>query len=1032
MRFHLPWPTVRAGLLAAVTTVAVGATGASAGAAEPFAIQGFGGSLVDPHTGERTLQAGGHPDLRLKFRLPARDRGGVFEPVPQERLKYAGMKLPDGFVGNPAGIPTCDRERLGARQEGNRPDCPIESQVGVAGIEFTVTEGIQEVVPIYNLTRDGSAPAEFGFNFVGAVVIMRAAVGTNDYRITVASNNISQAKTLFGLDITMWGVPTDPVHDPLRWDPLAADGSGYWDAKTPNSSPPFLTAPTSCTSDPLEFEMIATTWENPSVTLNPRFTSGLDGRPIIMEGCEKLAFAPSLSAKLTTSTADAPSGLSVDLDVPQNLDRGGLATAHVKDVLVRLPVGTSVSPSSAVGLQACTDAGFAKRENTQARCPEASRIGTVEVESPVLDTPLKGDVFLGTQQSSDPMSGRMFRLFVAAQGSGIHLKLEGAVKADPVTGQVTTLFAANPQMPFSNLKMKLFSGPGAALATPERCGTHAIESTVTSWSGKSVSSSSSLKIDCRAGLGAFAPVFSAGAVNPIAGAFTPFGVSVSRPDGHSALSGLKVVMPEGVMANISNNLGTRVGSVTALAGPGVAPYPLRGSVFLEGPYGDAPFSLRVVVPAKAGPFDLGDVVVRQKVYVDRATARVTVVSDPIPTIVAGVPVRMQRLDVDIDKPGFMINPTSCAAKQVQATLGAISGATAQQSVRFQVGDCASLAFAPRLALSVGTKAKAASKVKAVSKAKVKARKAATASGPAELRDGGHPALTAHLEMDPNSANNQKATVTLPKALALDPDNANALCEPVDAAADRCPAGSIVGSVSAVSPLLMGKVSGPVYFVRGERKDPKSGRTIRTLPKLYVPLTASDYPGVRIDLHASSDVVDERLVTTFANLPDVPISSFDLKIDGGKNGILVVSNTDMCQSTQYSDNTFTAQSNKRYSAKMGIATACPLAVVKSSRSGGALNLTIGGLAPGKVTVTGKGLAKKAKTIPIAKPTGDNDNATISATTHTSVAVSLSRSVRRALAAGRNVKVKVTVAFKAQGTKTTVKTTKTITIHATKKK
>jgi hypothetical protein len=369
--------------------------------------------------------------------------------------------------------------------------------------------------------------------------------------------------------------------------------------------------------------------------------------------------------------------------------------------------------------------------------------------------------------------------------------------------------------------------------------------------------------------------------------------------------------------------------------------------------------------------------------------------------------------------------------QVSGQVRSVSGATANVGSRYQLGECASLAFKPRLVLSVGSKgAVVASKARAASKGKAKARRAVV-SGPAEMRDGGHPALSAHLEMDPGSANNQKATVALPLSLALDPDNANGLCEPADAAADKCPAASIVGSVSAVSPLLTGKVAGPVYFVRGERTDAKSGRIIKTLPKLFVPLTASDYPGLKVDLHASSDVVDERLVTTFDNVPDVPISSFDLKIDGGAHGILVVSNTNMCQSTQYNDNVLVAQSNKRYSTRTGIATACPLAVVKSSRSGGVLNLTVGGVAPGKVTVTGKGLAKKSKTIPVAKPLGGGSAVTVSATTHTSVAVPLTKAVRRSLAAGRNVKVKVIVAFKAQGATRTAKTSKTLTIHGTKK-
>ncbi|MES1193457.1 MAG: hypothetical protein ABUM26_03975, partial [Solirubrobacterales bacterium] len=282
------------------------------------------------------------------------------------------------------------------------------------------------------------------------------------------------------------------------------------------------------------------------------------------------------------------------------------------------------------------------------------------------------------------------------------------------------------------------------------------------------------------------------------------------------------------------------------------------------------------------------------------------------------------------------------------------------------------------------------------------------------------------------------TVTLPKSMALDPDNANGLCEPVDAARDACPANSIVGNVTATTPLIGGTVDGPVYFVRGERTDPKSGRIIKTLPKLFVPLRSSENPALKIELRASSDVDDDdRLVTTFDNLPDVAISTFDLNINGGKNGILVVSNTNACSATQYADSAFVGQSGRRYDGKIGLDTACPLGVAKSSHSAGALRLTLGGLAPGKVTVTGTGLRQKSKTIPIAGPkvvdeSKSGTEVTVSATTHTSVALPLSKAARRSLARGRNVKVKVTVGFKAQGATKTTKATKTITIHGAKKK
>jgi hypothetical protein len=386
-------------------------------------------------------------------------------------------------------------------------------------------------------------------------------------------------------------------------------------------------------------------------------------------------------------------------------------------------------------------------------------------------------------------------------------------------------------------------------------------------------------------------------------------------------------------------LNTQVGTVTTYAGPGSSPFALPGRVYLEGPYGDAPFSLRIVVPAKAGPFDLGEVVVRQKIYVDPIDAHVTVVSDPVPTIVSGVPVRLQRLDVSVDKTGFMVNPTSCAPKVIGGTLGAVDGQSVPINVRFQVGDCGSLALKPSLAL--------------------------TLSGKGQTKDGGHPAVTANL-MQPfgGQANLKRVRVALPLALALDPDNAasDELCSFVEGskADPKCPASSVVGKATAVSPILNEPLSGPVYFTKNERKDPKSGRSIKTTPKLVIPLVGEN--GVKLTLTGTSTVVDDQLVTTFDNIPDAPVSSFKMDIAGGKKGILVVSAADICKATQVADQQVDGQNNKKADADVFIQTpSCPLKVLSKQVGKTSVAVKVGGLGAGKVTVTGRGIKKATKTI-----------------------------------------------------------------------
>ena len=382
-----------------------------------------------------------------------------------------------------------------------------------------------------------------------------------------------------------------------------------------------------------------------------------------------------------------------------------------------------------------------------------------------------------------------------------------------------------------------------------------------------------------------------------------------------------MVLPTGVLARLKGNLGTQVGTVKAFAGTGSTPFMLPGQVYLEGQYGDAPFSLKVVVPAKAGPFDLGEVVVRQKIYVDPIDAHVTVVSDPIPTIVKGVPVRLQRLDVSVDKAGFMVNPTSCDPKTITGALNAVGGAMAALSVRFQVGDCASLDLKPSLSLSL--------------------------SGKGQTVDGKHPAISATLTQPAGQANLKKVRVALPLSLALDTDNANGLCEFVDGSKvePTCPKASIVGKATATTPILDEPLSGPVYFVKNVRKDAKSGRDIKTLPKLVIPLVGQN--GVKLTLTGTSDVEDDQLVTTFDNIPDASVASFKLDINGGKGGILAVSATDICKATQIAEQQIVGHNNKAANADVFIQTpSCPTKVLSTKVGKSSVTIKVGGLSPAR--------------------------------------------------------------------------------------
>lgn len=930
-----------------------------------------------------STQAGAHADFSTGFRITTDSMG-----YPNSTAKRISTELPRGLVGNPRATPKCTGARvLNPFGEGGGIPCPRSTVVGTATFELSYGReagpGGVYTVFLYNVEPTPGSPAALEFMAITIGVRMDVSVEADgNYAIRATINNISEGYPLLYADVTLWDVPADHQGP----GPLSTGWGDAYGGPLDNAQRiPFVSNPTRCDGQPLQTIYRATPWR--PLDIAPPPTAGLSPA---LTGCADVPFTPVTTVATSSSAPDTPTGLDVDIASPQNLDDpDGLAAAHLKDVTVELPEGLTINPASVGGLAACTDAQLGLGSDAPTTCPAGSKIGTASVRTPVLDDTVDGGVYLRTQASGDPESGDMFRLALVVRdpARGILVKLPGNVRANAATGKLTASFLNNPQLPVDSIKVSLKSGPRAPLATSPACGTSTVNTRLVSWAGHDRTLPNTLDVACTPSLGGFAPSLTAGASNPVGGAFSPFTVGITKPEGNVAVTGLSMTMPTGLLANLKGNLNTQVGSVTAYAGAGAHPYPLPGKVTLEGPYGEAPFSLRVVVPAVAGPFDLGEVVVRQKIYVDPIDAHVTVVSDPLPTIFKGVPVRLQRLDVNVDKPGFMINPTSCDPKTIGGTLSSAIGQSVPIGVRFQVGDCAGLGYEPELEM--------------------------TMVGKGQTKDGSHPALKARLTPPAGNANTKKTTVTLPLALALDPGNANGLCEPADAARNACPANTIVGSAQAES-VLPDTLKGPVYFVRGERIDSK-GKVRKTLPKLFIPLSAN---GVTIYVNASSDVEDDRLVTTFDNLPDAPFSSFDLNINGGEHGILAVSNTNVCAATNVADAEFGGQNGKAYTSKVTMGTPCALGVVKSSHTSTALKVTVGGLGAGKVSGSGNGVVKSSRTLTSA--------------TAATLSLKLSKATRRELARGRDVKVTVKVAFTAKGQKKAKTVTKTVVLHGAKKR
>jgi hypothetical protein len=871
-------------------------------------------------------QAGAHSDVTTAFfTTPPLTFDQLF--TLGNPLRNTIVDLPPGQIGNPEAVAKCKASLLDpGRLAPTR--CPPASQVGTVQI-FAQFEGGEPFSPgswsLWAMEPSGEDLADLVFKIGPTPIHIIASVRPDDHGVRLAVENAHQLNAITGVKVSLWGVPAAPEHDfqrcftmpnngdPNFCDPEVSGGFGELYGNPGVPPVPFFSNTTSCGGELATSIQVESWWEagfsDPVTDVDPAAT-----------GCDKLPFDPSVDVSLTRDTPGSPTGLAFDLSIPQNDAPGSLATAHLRDVKVTLPEGMSINPAAADGLASCSDAQLAIGTDDPVRCPEASKIGTVSAITPTLDDPVEGSVYVGRQASDDPQSGRMFRLFIDLRGpGGLLIKLEGQVRANSATGRLETTFEDNPQLPVESLRVELKSGPRAPLATPPDCGSKTFRVALTSWAGHALDLTDSVQIACP-GVGGFSPAFAAGSVNAVASAFSPFTLSVDRDDDEQYLADMAVDLPKGSLAKLRGvelcpdavagdgtpgtcPAGSRIGTATVGAGAG-SPFFLKGDVFLTGPYKGGPYGLSVAVHAKAGPFDLGVVKVRQAIYVDPETAELSVVSDPLPQVVRGVPVRLRSVDVDVDRPAFTINPTSCAEKEIAATFTSVEGAVHKTSSRFQVGDCRALAFRPRLSMRL--------------------------TGRKQRRTGGHPGLRVKLTQAGGQANLKGLAVKLPQSLALDPDNAQGLCsfEEARKADPKCPASSIVGRATAYTPVLNKPLSGPVYFAENKRLN-KFGRLISTLPSLVITLRGE----VSINVRQNSDVKGGRLISTTATIPDAPVSRFDLRLKGGDGGILTVTRTerrrfDLCRGRHTALVESDGQNGRRADFAVRVKTPCG----KAAKSG----------------------------------------------------------------------------------------------------
>jgi hypothetical protein len=840
----------------------------------PFGVASFRQWSTD-FDGSAVIQAGSHPYETTTRLVLDTDKEGESGGV----VRNLEVELPPGFVGNPLAIHKCPRSDFDLRLQGEpfNPRCPADTQVGVATLSLEPFGYYQ--LPIYNLVPPQKVPAQFGIGYEKFVAYLDAGVRPavdGAYDIVVDSRDIHSGG-LISADISLWGDPADASHDVTRApegkNELTRDNNVPSDLKPK----PFLSLPTSCGLSQT-LVVSASSWQDPLMVPFTGVSVSTDEQdsPVVMEGCSKVGFEPSVEAQTGSATTKSSTGLAVDVLLPQNEDPNGLREADMRDVSVTLPAGMAVSPSAANGLEACSEGqlGVSGRESTllfsesPVTCPAASKVGTVEVVTPLLEHPLQGELYLA-QQDANPF-GSLIALYLVAEGSGVLVKRAGEVQLNPQNGQITATFLNNPQVPISEIKVHTFEGPKASLITPPGCGTYAAGTNLTGWNGSVVAPSSqpafAINDGCTQG---FKPAFGAEMTDDRAGAFSPVVVAFSRQDSEQLIGDASVETPPGLSAMLPNvqrcpepqasdaacGPESQIGHATVAVGPGPEPFYAPANVFLTGPYGGAPFGLSIVARAKAGPFDLGTVVVRARVSVDPHTTQVIVTPDSggafaIPTILKGIPLDLRLANITIERPGdgpFLFNPTSCSPSSVNATMTSTTGTITPVSSPFQVTGCTKLPFKPVF----------------------------TASTQAYTSKGHGASLTVKITKKPGEANLHKADIQLPIALPARLTTLQKACTEAQFNADPadCPAGSVIGTARLITPVLSVPVTGPAILV---------SHGGAAFPDVEFVLQGE---GVTVIVDGATDIKRGITYSKFETAPDQPFSSFETRFPEGPYSVL---------------------------------------------------------------------------------------------------------------------------------------------------
>lgn len=874
-----------------------------------FGVEGESyGLSAEEEGGLPAVQAGGHPfQLTTSFVLNNTGSGTLQPAQPRNQI----FRLPAGLVGDAQATPQCT-VALFDTLTSNGDGCPADTAIGVAVVWLSGQVGaagaeVDDAVPVFNLVPGFGEPARFGI-FPGAPVVIDTSLRSGgDYGVVASVHNITEGIAELASTVTLWGDPGSHAHDSMRgWQCLKLT------SECPNAEQPqlsLLRMPTAC-EEALRSPMLINSWSD-SGFLGPIESS----LPLSSEGCNHEQFAPSIGVASSTSEADSPTGLDVHVRVPQQAGEQpeNVGQADVRNTTVLLPAGLQVNPAAASGLAACSmsEIGFIGleegtgrplfREETeaerlsetpyQAQCPAASRIGEVTVHTKLLPEALTGYVYQAAQGTGNPF-GSLLALYIIAEDPkvGVRARLAGEVKIQP-DGQLISSFKQLPQVPFEEFSIQFFGGSNAPLATTS-CGIYTTRSIMEPWSSGTpgeilAQPETSFQIQNAPGGGPcpstrpFAPDIQTGVINNVAGTFSPMSVQISRDDVEQTLGAVSITEPPGLAGMISNvtpcpepaastgqcSPASQIGHVQISAGVGRDPLTLpqpgkpQDPVYLTGPYDGAPFGIAIVAPAEAGPFNLDEnghpVVVRGTINVNPHTAQVTINTNPPPERLQGIPLDLQDIQVMIDKPAFIYNPTSCKTMSITGTASSTEGATETFVRPFQAVSCGELPFHPTFKLATNAKH--------------------------TRRFGAY--LHANLTSSQGQANIKSLYVELPKILPSRQSTFKEACSTAQFTKNPagCPAASMVGTVVVHTPVLPVPLAGPAILVSHGGAG---------FPNLTLILQGD---GITIEQEGETNIVKGVTSSAFKSVPDTPFSSIEVTLPTGPHSLLTAT-ANLCAKT----------------------------------------------------------------------------------------------------------------------------------------